>query len=94
MLQTYLLDRFRANATHILCVCCKRVFKVNSLVDGEVFAEEEALFGGVRESLNQDSPRNFSPFLLLPHNHTIKNIQELLNHVDNFPRWHESYRGY
>ena len=46
MLQTYLLDRFRANATHILCVCCKRVFKVNSLVDGEVFAEEEAFFGG------------------------------------------------
>jgi hypothetical protein len=70
------------------------VFKVNSLVDGEVFAEEEAFFGGDRESLKPGFAPNFSPFLLLPHNHTIKNIQELLNHVDNFPRWHESYRGY
>ena len=61
---------------------------------GRSSRKRRPFLGGVRESLNQDSPRNFSPFLLLPHNHTIKNIQELLNHVDNFPRWHESYRGY
>ena len=60
----YLLDRFRANATHILCVCCKRVFKVKSRVrGGEVF--RQGLFGVGRGVPKPGFAPNFSLFLLL-----------------------------
>lgn len=62
---------------------------------GEGRSSGKAFLGWVGESLNQDSPQTSLFFSSSSsHNHTIKNIQELLKHVDNFPRWHESYRGY